>query len=95
LSPSGASKTVYRLTKKQIHDLERILDDKININKQGKSWNAIKYIVKIISAMTLIPAPIKKKFDGNENNGLALLRLVVDDGKRLPSHSPTAAKTNE
>jgi hypothetical protein len=46
-------------TSKTNHDLERILDDKININKQGKSWNAIKYIVKIISAMTLIPAPIK------------------------------------
>jgi hypothetical protein len=60
LSPFGVSKTIYRLTKKQIHDFEMILDGKININKQGESWNAIKYIVKIISAMTLIPAPLKK-----------------------------------
>jgi hypothetical protein len=37
----------------------------------------------------------KKKFDSNENNGLARLRLVVGDGKFLPSHSPTHAKENE
>jgi hypothetical protein len=35
--------------------------------------------------MTLVLAPIKNNFDGNENNGLALLRLVIDDGKHLPS----------
>jgi len=77
------------LTKKQIHDLERTLDGKRNINKQGKSCNAIKYVNKIISVMTLIPIPIpkEKNIDDNENNGWALLKLVVDDCKDLPSHS--------
>lgn len=56
--------------------LKRILDGKINIIKQGKPSNT----------STMLSSN-NQGFDGNDNNRLTPLRLVLDDGKHLHPHS--------
>ena len=48
--------------------------------------------INTIGRYQLIFAPIIVFLDGDDNNDLALLNLVVDDGKSLTYRFPTAAK---